>query len=112
MAVVDATNGTDKLMREAIARNLDYGQFKTEMRARKISLNDQFHEAHYATAARAKCETTESGAGDMNTQAHNSPTDEQLMRKVNDSGIGVDQMNDTGTGVRQGPGTGTGETDQ
>lgn len=96
-AVVDATNGTDRSMREAVTRGLDYQQFKSEMALKKIVLNDQVHSAHYALAARAKCEVTESGAGDVSSQAHNSPTDEQTMRRVNDSGIGVTNDSDTGT---------------
>jgi|GEM_PF-5644976 len=96
MDVVDATNNVNRLMKEALERNLDYRQFKAEMAAKKIQLNDQFHENKYALAARTKCDeiVTEGGPGQVDTAAHTSPTDGQLDRRVDDSGIGVSSPGD------------------
>lgn len=88
-AVVDAAQETPKHMREAVARGLNYDEFKAEMAAKKISINDQFHQANFEAFARARCDITESTAGNMSIQAHNAPTNEQLGRRVDDSGIGV-----------------------
>ncbi len=88
-AVVDAAQGTPKQMRQAVARGLNYDEFKAEMAVKKISINDQFHQANFEEIARARCETTESTAGNTSIQAHSAPTPEQLGRRVDDSGIGV-----------------------
>lgn len=88
-AVVDAAQGTPKHMRDAVARGLNYDEFKVEMATKKISINDQFHQTHFEDVARARCEITESTAGNVSIQAHNAPTTEQLGRRVDDSGIGV-----------------------
>lgn len=99
MAVVNATNNLDKLMKDSVVAGYDYQEFKSRMAARKIVLNDQFHADAYARTARLKCEalaSTEAGVGGVGIQAHNSPTDEQLGRRVDDSGIGVSQPSSGG----------------
>ncbi len=91
MAVVDAVNATPKHMREAVARGEDYEQFKTESAKHNVRLNEYFHQVNYANVARAKCEPliTESGPGLASNEAFTAPTDQQLDRRVDDSGIGV-----------------------
>lgn len=98
MAVVDAANGTPQAMQDAVKKQLDYEQFKASMHDKHVELNDQFHQADYARAARSGCESivTESGAGNISTVAHVSPTEEQLNRRVNDSGIGAGNGHDQG----------------
>lgn len=102
MAVVDAVNSTPKHMREAIARGEDYEQFKAESAKQNVRLNEYFHQANYANVARAKCEPliTESGSGLASNEAFTAPTDQQLDRRVDDSGIGVSSP--TGTGEPSG----------
>jgi len=103
MAVVDAAQETPKLIREALARQLTFEEFKAESAGKGVKINDHFHQEAYFAAARVKCDATvtESGTLAAGTEAHNAPTREQYTRRINDV--------DPSTGS---PGSSTGTTSE